>query len=182
MPVLGLIRAITPLYAAPELFLGKISRHCDQYSLAISFQELLTGTLPYIGKNARQLLMMHTQGEPDLSSLRMVVCGGSAVPLSLMKAFEERHGVRITQAWGMTETSPLGSVARAPEGAEGDEMWSFRATAGRICPPKRQPNHAVSASPTPAAGVHSGSAEAPQVSGPSSNSTAPSARANGQRG
>src|SRR5437660_8532253 len=61
--------AITPLYASPELFQGKISRHCDQYSLAIAFQELLTGSLPYAGKNSRQLLMMHTQGEPDLTSL-----------------------------------------------------------------------------------------------------------------
>jgi serine/threonine protein kinase len=63
------IGAITPLYAAPELFLGKLSRHCDQYSLAISFQELLTGSLPFDGKNARQLLLQHTQGEPNLSGL-----------------------------------------------------------------------------------------------------------------
>ncbi len=61
--------AITPLYAAPELFLGKLSRHCDQYSLAIVFQELLTGTLPFTGKNSRQLLLHHTTSEPDLSSL-----------------------------------------------------------------------------------------------------------------
>jgi fatty-acyl-CoA synthase len=51
-----------------------------------------------------------------------------------MKAFEERHGVRITQAWGMTETSPVGSVAHPPAGAEGDEHWAFRATAGRVAP------------------------------------------------
>ena len=61
--------AITPLYAAPELFLGKLSRHCDQYSLAIVFQELLTGTLPFNGQNSRQLLLAHTQAEPDLSAL-----------------------------------------------------------------------------------------------------------------
>ncbi|MGH2968642.1 MAG: AMP-binding protein, partial [Solirubrobacteraceae bacterium] len=40
----------------------------------------------------------------DLSWLRTVVCGGAAVPLSLMRAFEERYGVRMIQAWGMTET------------------------------------------------------------------------------
>ncbi len=60
---------VTPLYAAPELFHGKLSRHCDQYSLAIVYQELLTGTLPVPGKNARQLLLQHTQGEPDLRPL-----------------------------------------------------------------------------------------------------------------
>ena len=61
--------AITPLYASPEVFQGRISRHSDQYSLAIVFQELLTGTLPFTGKNSRQLLMQHTQGVPDLTSL-----------------------------------------------------------------------------------------------------------------
>src|SRR5262249_5076467 len=41
----------------------------DQYSLAIVYQELLTRTLPYNGKNSRQLLLRHTQGEPDLRAL-----------------------------------------------------------------------------------------------------------------
>ena len=63
------LNAVTPLYAAPELFLGKLSRHCDQYSLGIVFQELLTGTLPFQGKNLRQLLLQHTQEEPDLHPL-----------------------------------------------------------------------------------------------------------------
>lgn len=61
--------AVTPLYAAPELFLGRLSRHCDQYSLAIVFQELLTGTLPFQGKNLRQLLLQHTQEDPGLQPL-----------------------------------------------------------------------------------------------------------------
>ena len=51
------------------MFHGKISRHCDQYSLAIVYQELLTGTLPFNGKNIRQLLLQHTQDEPDLQPL-----------------------------------------------------------------------------------------------------------------
>jgi fatty-acyl-CoA synthase len=83
----------------------------------------------------RDVLRHADETEPDMSSLRIVPCGGSAVPLELMKAFQERHGVPIVQAWGMTETSPLGSVARPPRGAEGDdESWRYRATAGRICP------------------------------------------------
>jgi serine/threonine protein kinase len=61
--------AITPVYASPEVFQGTISRHSDQYSLAIVYQELLTGTLPFAGKNARQLLLQHLQGEPDLAAL-----------------------------------------------------------------------------------------------------------------
>ncbi len=70
----------------------------------------------------------------DLSSLRSVVCGGSAVPRSLMEAFEDRHGVEIVQAWGMTETSPLGSVAHPPEGAEGEERWGYKVSQGKIAP------------------------------------------------
>jgi fatty-acyl-CoA synthase len=70
----------------------------------------------------------------DLSSLRTVIGGGSAVPLSLMKAFEERHGVRMIQAWGMTEMSPLGTVAHPPAGVEEDEQWSYRDRAGRLIP------------------------------------------------
>ena len=61
--------AITPLYASPEVFQGTISPHSDQYSLAIVYQELLTGTLPIQGKNARQLMMLHIQGQPDLTPL-----------------------------------------------------------------------------------------------------------------
>jgi serine/threonine protein kinase len=63
------IGAVTPLYAAPELFVSKLSRHCDQYSLAIVFQELLTGTMPFGGKNSRQLLLQHSQAEPELGPL-----------------------------------------------------------------------------------------------------------------
>ena len=61
--------AITPLYAAPEACAGSLSRHCDQYSLAVVYQELLTGTLPFTGHNVRQLILQHTQAEPDLVPL-----------------------------------------------------------------------------------------------------------------
>jgi eukaryotic-like serine/threonine-protein kinase len=60
---------VTPLYAAPETFEGWVSRYCDQYSLAIVYQELLTGQRPFDGTNARQLLMQHVQMPPDLAPL-----------------------------------------------------------------------------------------------------------------
>jgi fatty-acyl-CoA synthase len=70
----------------------------------------------------------------DLSSVRGGLCGGSAVPRLLMEGFE-RHGVRILHAWGMTETSPILTVARPPAGAEeGEEHWAYRVTQGRIIP------------------------------------------------
>jgi fatty-acyl-CoA synthase len=70
----------------------------------------------------------------DLSSLRMIICGGSAVPRSLMERFHERYGVRIVQAWGMTETSPLAAVAHPPVGVtlgSADEM-DWRSKTGRV--------------------------------------------------
>jgi fatty-acyl-CoA synthase len=80
------------------------------------------------------LLRYADQHRPDLSSLRTVICGGAAVPLSLMKQFEERHGVHIVQAWGMTEMSPLGTVARPPGDAGEDDHWTYRDRAGRLIP------------------------------------------------
>jgi fatty-acyl-CoA synthase len=46
----------------------------------------------------------------DMSSLRAIACGGAAVPKALSEAFREKLGMPITQAWGMTETSPLASL------------------------------------------------------------------------
>jgi fatty-acyl-CoA synthase len=68
----------------------------------------------------------------DISSLREVVIGGSACPPALMRAFAERHGVPVLHAWGMTEMSPIGTVARAPAGVEGEEAWRYRETQGRL--------------------------------------------------
>ena len=45
------------------------------------------------------VLRSSDEHKPELSSIRMVACGGAAVPRALMKAFEERHGMRIVQAW-----------------------------------------------------------------------------------
>jgi acyl-CoA synthetase (AMP-forming)/AMP-acid ligase II len=68
----------------------------------------------------------------DLSSLRLVVCGGSAVPRSLMEQFQERHGVRVVQAWGMTETSPVAAIAFPPRGVAAEDEMDWRAKTGRV--------------------------------------------------
>ncbi|MGI5221483.1 long-chain fatty acid--CoA ligase [Nocardia sp. CA-290969] len=68
----------------------------------------------------------------DITHLRAVVVGGSAAPPSMMKAFEEKHGVTVVHAWGMTETSPLGSMAHPPQGVTGEEAWAYRITQGRF--------------------------------------------------
>lgn len=70
--------------------------------------------------------------QADVSSLKEVVVGGAACPPSLMKAFEEKFGITVLHAWGMTETSPLGSVARPPAGSTGEERWAYRTSQGRM--------------------------------------------------
>ncbi len=89
----------------------------------------LAGAVPTIWNG----LLQHVRANGgDLSSLRLVPCGGSAVPHALMEAYEKELGVTIVQAWGMTETSPLGSVARPPAGLPEDEAWHYRDTQGRL--------------------------------------------------
>src|SRR4051812_47742505 len=65
----GLMGGVTPIYAAPETFSNKISKHSDQYSLAMVYVELLTGKRPFSGKNIRQLALQHMNEPPDLSML-----------------------------------------------------------------------------------------------------------------
>src|SRR3954470_13782714 len=80
--------------------------------------------------------MLRLDPAPDLSSVKEIVCGGSAVPEALIRAFDERFGVPIVQAWGMTETSPLASICRlGVDGPEDeDERYRLRATRGRVVP------------------------------------------------
>jgi serine/threonine protein kinase len=79
---------ITALYAAPEMFRNAISPTCDQYSLAIVYQELLTGVRPFNGKNARQLLLQHSTAEPNL--LPLPEGDWAAVARALSKDPQER--------------------------------------------------------------------------------------------
>ncbi|MBY0232818.1 MAG: protein kinase [Gemmataceae bacterium] len=58
---------VTPLYSAPELLRGNLSRSSDQYSLAVVYQQMLTGSLPFWNSSVYELMMLHLTGEPDLS-------------------------------------------------------------------------------------------------------------------
>jgi len=90
-----------------------------------------SGAVPTIWSD----ILRHAESNAvDLSSFRVVACGGSAVPRSLMERFEERHGLRIIQAWGMTETSPIAAIAFPPTGCTPGEEMTWRAKTGRIVP------------------------------------------------
>ena len=80
-------------------------------------------------------LLNYANSHPvELSSLRRVLCGGSAVPRSLIEQFDERFGVQILQGWGMTETSPLAAVSLPPSHVEPGtvEEMDWRAKSGRV--------------------------------------------------
>ena len=73
----------------------------------------------------------------DVSSLRAIPCGGSAVPKSLSEAYREKIGLPILQAWGMTETSPLAAIAHiksAEVDLDADSKADLRASVGTIVP------------------------------------------------
>jgi fatty-acyl-CoA synthase len=68
----------------------------------------------------------------DLSALRLMIVSGSAVPKSMIEGFD-RHGLTIIQAWGMTETSPMGTICRLPmelEDAPADERYEYQVRQG----------------------------------------------------
>ncbi|MDA0163425.1 long-chain fatty acid--CoA ligase [Solirubrobacter ginsenosidimutans] len=73
----------------------------------------------------------------DLSSLREILCGGSAVPKSLSEAYREQVGLPILQAWGMTETSPVATTGRVKStlaDRSDEELADLRAAQGLAIP------------------------------------------------
>jgi fatty-acyl-CoA synthase len=101
-------------------------------ALIASERPTLMGCVPTIF--ADLLRYADERGDVDLSSLTNATSGGSAVPRQLMKDFEDRHGVEIFQAWGMTETSPVATFSRPLEGEHDDAYWDTRAKQGRPLP------------------------------------------------
>jgi fatty-acyl-CoA synthase len=78
-------------------------------------------------------LLLAAESHPhDLSSVRAVLAGGSAVPRTLIEGFRDRFGVTMLQGWGMTEMSPLGAVSIPPAGTPEDERVEYLNKAGRV--------------------------------------------------
>ena len=67
--VSGIMGGITPVYASPETFANKFSKHSDQYSLAAMYVEMLSGQRPFNGKNIRHLAIQHMTEAPNLTML-----------------------------------------------------------------------------------------------------------------
>ncbi len=80
------------------------------------------------------LLRASKESDLDMSSFRMLVCGGSAVPAAMIDAAREQWGVPVLQGWGMTETSPMCCLSHPPRdpGEAGETPW--RVKSGRPVP------------------------------------------------
>jgi len=111
----------------------------DPESLLSAFVEeevTVTAGVPTIWQGLLQML----DDDPkrfDLSKLRNLIVGGSAVPVSMLKNFQENHGLHITQAWGMTELSPLGTVSGLNSELKtesADKQYEYRAMQGNPVP------------------------------------------------
>jgi len=107
----------------------------DPESLLENFvQEKVTWTagVPTIWLGMLQLLDANP-GKWDLSQMKGMLVGGSAVPRAMIAAYKERHGLSVVQGWGMTETSPVASVTDfIGDLAESDQdtQFDFVAMAG----------------------------------------------------
>jgi fatty-acyl-CoA synthase len=117
------------IFPGADLSPGTISR------LIVDEQVTLAAGVPTIWMGAREMLA----AARDRHRLRVIVCGGSAVPKALSEAYREEVGLPILQAWGMTETSPLASVARvrsdrARAAGSPEDLADIRATQGLPAP------------------------------------------------
>lgn len=102
----GLPYAATML-GAVQVFPGPHMTPRDLVELIQAEKVTITGGVPTLWLGILNLLESERY---DLSSLRSMVVGGSAAPQSLIEGFQKKHNVRVVHAWGMTETSPLGTV------------------------------------------------------------------------
>jgi eukaryotic-like serine/threonine-protein kinase len=112
---------VTPVYAAPETFDSIVTRFCDQYSLAIVYQELLTGVRPFNGTSGQQLLIQHLREPPNLGPLPPA--DRPAVARALSKKPEDRFPscllfVRALQQAGAETPVPHSSAAGSSSRAE----------------------------------------------------------------
>jgi hypothetical protein len=106
----GILGGVTPLYAPPETFTGKIAPTSDQYSLAIVYQELLTGHRPFNGKNPRQLAQQHLQEEPELRSLPEAERPVVARALAKEPAKRFPNCLAFVRALYMARSAPKGAL------------------------------------------------------------------------
>ena len=104
-PYLGCMLGAKQVFTGPAMDGPSVCRLIQEEHVT------LTAGVPTIWMGVMNELQAHP-GKYDLSSLRVMLCGGMAPPRAMIDWFETELGVQFVQAWGMTETSPMGSVNR----------------------------------------------------------------------
>ena len=119
--MLGCTLLLPDRYLQPEPLCAFISAEKPTFTGGVP--TIFTGMLQYAEAT-----------KADLSSITRAICGGSAVPRALIEAFRDKLGIELIQAWGMTETSPLGCIAYPPAGIDPAEEMAWRSKTGRMVP------------------------------------------------
>ncbi len=165
----SLLGGLTPQYAPPELFDGSPSLSSDQYSLAIVYQEMLTGTPPFPGRTAAQLASQHLHSQPQLLSLktpdREVIARALSKQPSARFASSRQMVDALRAADRGQEAASLGvAVEKPPPDAAGDtnsirgqqtqpaESRAEIPDADGLVPPRREPTVPIGRQPGAAAG------------------------------
>jgi fatty-acyl-CoA synthase len=122
--------AIAALVAGADVVLPNRYLQGDRLLSMIESRKVTVGAgVPTIWNDV--LTCLERNPERDISSLRLILSGGSAVPESLMDAYQNKFEVPLIQVWGMTETSPLVTIARPSEDVDPLDAWARRVTQGR---------------------------------------------------
>jgi fatty-acyl-CoA synthase len=121
-------------FGASLVFGGAHPTPADYLRLIREEGVTMSAGVPTVWLGVLQLL---EQDGGDLGSLQRIVCGGSAAPVSMIRAYEERYGVQFIHAYGMTEATPLTHLSRLKSGLEhlrDDERYAFKSKQGLLAP------------------------------------------------
>ena len=147
----SLVHGLTPTYAAPEIFDGQPTRASDQYSLAILYQEMLTGVLPFNGSTAARLATQHLREKPQLSSLP--TAQQSIIARALSKDPQQRFSScmeLVEELTAATRRTPASSVAysEAPTACNPVAKKPSTPSLAASSPSPTKPNAAIDTNPS----------------------------------
>ncbi|HEY7606048.1 MAG TPA: long-chain fatty acid--CoA ligase, partial [Actinomycetes bacterium] len=121
-------------YGAGQVYGGPAPTPADYLRLIREEGVTVSAGVPTVWLGILQLL--ETEGG-DLGSLRRILCGGSAAPVSMIRAYEDRHGVEFVHAYGMTEATPVTHFSRL-KSTMGDlpveASYGYKAKQGLLVP------------------------------------------------
>jgi fatty-acyl-CoA synthase len=120
------------MVGATQVFPGPFLDPESLLDLLVSERVTVTAGVPTVWMGVLQTLDKNP-GKYDVSRIRAIVCGGSAASPALIRGLQERHGLTLLHAWGMTEMTPLGSVCSVPsylQDAPFEDQLRYRARQG----------------------------------------------------